>query len=195
MANTIARSRSLRSAAMSALTSAGEDLREHARHPHQRHLLAASAPPASREPTRYRVGPHRRVTPGDQVRVQARDRRQAPGDRAGRQPPLAVADPNHPAVTTLMGEEVEHICGDDLAGCLPTTPKNVFRSCATARSVFARARPATNARYESTSGSPNAKRASPPLIEDRTRHGKLLIPACSSPPARCTGIPEGSHVY
>jgi len=32
------------------------------------------------------------------------------------------------------------------SGSLPTTPKNVFRSCATARSVLARARPATNAR-------------------------------------------------
>jgi hypothetical protein len=41
-------------------------------------------------------------------------------------------------------------------GSLSMTVKNVFRSWATARSVFGRDRPATNAKYESTSGSPSA---------------------------------------
>ncbi len=119
MANTIARSRWVRSAAMQRVDLGwGEDLRERARHPHQRHLLAASAPPAGREPPRHRVRAHRRVTTSDQVRVEARDRRQAPGDRAGRQPRLAVADPHHRAVAALMGEEVEHICGHDLGRVL-----------------------------------------------------------------------------
>jgi len=39
-------------------------------------------------------------------------------------------------------------------GSLSTTVKNVFRSKAMARNVFARTRPATNSRYRSTSESP-----------------------------------------
>jgi hypothetical protein len=39
--------------------------------------------------------------------------------------------------------------------------KKVFRSKATALNVFGLARPATNSQYESTKGSPSAKRVSP----------------------------------
>ena len=86
-----------------------EDLGERARHPHQRHLPTAATPTTSRQATRHRVRGDRRIAPGDQVRVEARDRRQATGDRAGRQPELAIADPDNRAVATLVGDEGEHI--------------------------------------------------------------------------------------
>jgi hypothetical protein len=40
--------------------------------------------------------------------------------------------------------------GDTSTGSFSTTEKNVFRSNAAARTVFGRARPATNAKYRST---------------------------------------------
>src|SRR5690348_14975494 len=68
------------------------------------------------------------------------------------------------------------------------TVKNVFRSKATARSVFGRHRPATNSRYRSTSRSPRRYRTWPDPDMKRTRHGKLLISAPSRCVTRNTGV-------
>src|SRR6266542_2117715 len=57
------------------------------------------------------------------------------------------------------------------AGGLPTTEKNTFKSKATASQVLRRARAPTNARYSSSSGSPNARLWSSDPTMERTRHG------------------------
>src|SRR5262249_61528950 len=60
---------------------------------------------------RHRADLHRRIPPGDQVRIQARHRRQAAGDRPCRQPRLPVSQPHHRAVAALVSQELEHIGG------------------------------------------------------------------------------------
>ena len=47
-------------------------------------------------------------------RVETRDRRHRPCDRPSRQSRLAVADPHHPAIAALMGQEVEDVGRDHL---------------------------------------------------------------------------------
>jgi hypothetical protein len=74
-------------------------------------------------------------------------------DRAGVRPDIDLHGLRHTMITEMLANTS---AATTSAGGLSTTAKNVFRSWATARSVFGRARPATNARYESTSGSPNA---------------------------------------
>jgi hypothetical protein len=53
---------------------------------------------------------------------------------------------HHRPIAALLGQELEHISRDDLERSFATTVKNAFRSDATARNVFGRARPATNSR-------------------------------------------------
>jgi hypothetical protein len=60
-----------------------------------------------------------------------------------RSPRWSATNPKMSAATTSTGP-------------LSMTVKNVFKSWATARSVFGRDRPATNSRYESTNGSSSA---------------------------------------
>ena len=95
-----------------------EDLRQRPWHPHQRHLPAPAATPPCRQATRHRVRGHRRVAAGDEVGVEARDRRQTPGDRARRQPGLAIRDPHHRPVAALIRDELEHIGRGDVDGIL-----------------------------------------------------------------------------
>src|ERR1035437_5535506 len=80
-------------------------------------------------------------------------------------------------------------------GYFSATTKSVFRSKATDRNGFGRARPATNSRSKSTSGSPHAKRVSPVGYDDRITHGKQLIKACFQRWTESTGVAKGSHVY
>jgi hypothetical protein len=68
---------------------------------------------AGGQPLRHRVRLDRRVASGHQVRIEARHRRQPTGDGAGRQPRLAVGEPDHRAVAALVGEELEDIGGND----------------------------------------------------------------------------------
>ena len=95
-----------------------EDLRERARHAHQRHLPTPASTATGRQATRDRVRGDRRVSPGDQVCVEAGDRREPSSDRARRQARLAVPDPNHGAVATLVGDEGEHVRRHHLDGIL-----------------------------------------------------------------------------
>ena len=83
-------------------------LRLAARRP-RRAVLSATRPPAASAGPRHRVDLHRGITPRDQVRIQARHRRQPPGDRPRRQPRLPVRQPDHRPVPPLIGQEVEHI--------------------------------------------------------------------------------------
>ena len=62
-------------------------------------------------------------------------------------------------------------------GFFATTVKNVFRSNATARTVFGRARPATNSRYRSTNGSPSRYRTWPDATVERSKEGKPVMTA------------------
>ena len=64
---------------------------------------------SGRQTPRHRVDRHRRVGPRDDIRVEPRHRRQPAGDRASRQPRLAIAHPDHGPVAALMGEELEHV--------------------------------------------------------------------------------------
>ena len=69
-----------------------QDPRQGPRHPDQRRGPRPVRParPPGQQAARHRVGLHRRIPPGDQVRIQSRHRRQAPGDRPRRQPRLPV---------------------------------------------------------------------------------------------------------
>src|ERR1035437_3008312 len=80
-------------------------------------------------------------------------------------------------------------------GYFSATTKSVFRSKATDRNGFGRARPATSSRSKSTSGSPHAKRVSPVGVDDRIKHGKQLIKACFQRWKESTGVPKRSHVH
>ena len=95
-----------------------EDLRQCARYPHQRHLRASATTTSGRQSARHRVRRDRCVTAGDQIRVESGDRRQAPGDRARRQPGLAVTDPDDAAVASLVGHEVEDVRRGHVNGVL-----------------------------------------------------------------------------
>jgi hypothetical protein len=71
----------------------------------------ASSRPAGGSAGRVAPGwPAPACHPGNQVGIQARHRRQPPGDRPRRQPRLPVGQPYHAPVTALMGQELEHIC-------------------------------------------------------------------------------------
>ena len=52
---------------------------------------------------------HRRVATSDEIGVEARHRRQPPGDRPRRQSRLAIAHAHHRAITALRSEELEHV--------------------------------------------------------------------------------------
>jgi hypothetical protein len=88
-----------------------QDLRQRARHPHQRHdaRLHRTGSAARRQPAWHRVRRHRRVSTRDQIGVEARHGRQAAGDRSRRQTRLPINDPHHLAITALGGEELEHV--------------------------------------------------------------------------------------
>jgi hypothetical protein len=64
---------------------------------------------------------------------------------ACRQARLAIGQPHHRPITTLVRDELEHV-GSDAHRILRDQRENVFRSKVTARSMFGRARPATNSR-------------------------------------------------
>ena len=89
-----------------------QDLRQRARHPHQGHRPDPTTTPAGREPLRHRVRLDRGVAPGHQIRVEAGHRRQPPGDGPGRQSRLAIREPHHGAVASLVGQELEDIGRD-----------------------------------------------------------------------------------
>ncbi len=124
----------------------GEDPRQRPGHPDQGHMPAAAAEAAVHQPARHRVRLHTSVTPGDEIRVEPRHRGEPPGDRPGREPRLPIGDPDHRPIPALLGHELEDIHRGHLRRRLATTTKKVFRSCAVARNVFGRDRPATNAR-------------------------------------------------
>jgi hypothetical protein len=65
-------------------------------------------------------------------------------------------------------------------GALSTTEKKTFRSKATARIVFGRARARRNSRYSSTSGWPTVTSHSPSGRFDLTTHGFQRMKASSS---------------
>ena len=90
-----------------------QDLWQRARHSHQRHHCRAAPTTTGGEPPWHRVRSHRRVVSSHQVGVEAGDRRQATGNRAGRQSRFSIGDPHHPPVAPLMGQEVEHITSHD----------------------------------------------------------------------------------
>ena len=98
-----------------------QDPRQGPRHPHQRRHTRSHRPAlaAGHQAPRHRVDLHRRITPRDQVGIQARHRRQAAGDRPRRQPRLPVRQPHHRPVTPLMRQELEHIRRGDLHRVLP----------------------------------------------------------------------------
>src|SRR4030081_3263049 len=85
--------------------------------------------------------------------------------------------------------------GTTSTGRLTITVKNVFKSNATDRTVFGRARPATNSRYRSTNGSPNAYRTAPDAEIERTKKGKLVITTGSQRTTRRADTPRRSPVY
>jgi hypothetical protein len=116
MAATIARSRAVRSAANRVSTSAGDTIcGESLADPDERDGAGlAAAALASCEATRDRVGLDAGITPSDQVGVEARHRRQPTGDRRRRQTRLAIRDPHHGPVATLVGQEVEHVRRHDI---------------------------------------------------------------------------------
>ncbi len=120
-----------------------QDPRQGARHLHQRHSARPLRPalPPGQQATRHRAGPHRRIPAGGQIRIQARQRRQPPGDRPRRQPRLPVSQPHHAVVPALMGQELEYVDGRHSDRVLRYDGETSFRSNATARSVLGGARP------------------------------------------------------
>ena len=119
--------------------------------------LAPQLPPRTpgRQTPRDRVRLHPHITADDQIPIQRRDRRQTPADRRRRQP-----EPPSEIRTTFSAPGRGRRCavmnaitsaGRTSNGSLPTTVKNVFRSCAYARTVFGRARLAANSKNSSTS--------------------------------------------
>ena len=91
-----------------------QDLRQCPGHPHQRRRLDPTTTPTSGESLRHRIRLDRRVASGHQIRVEARHRRQSTGDGAGRQPRLAVGDPHHGAIASLVGQELEYVGRHDV---------------------------------------------------------------------------------
>ena len=88
-----------------------QDRRQRAGHSHQRgqpRPARATLPPR-RQTTRHRIACHARVTARDRIGIEARHRRQPPGDRARRQTRLPVTEPDHAAIAALLREELEHI--------------------------------------------------------------------------------------
>ena len=137
------------------------------------HAGRGSMPPACR---RGRVDTRR-----------TRDRRQPPGDRASRQlrsPSLILTTLRSPRWSATKSKMS---AATTFTGSLSITAKNVFRSWATARNVFGRHRPATKARYESTSGSPSAKRASPTRGRSSDQTRELVHPHMLQPPSEGPG--------
>ena len=110
-----------------------QDPRQRPRHPHQRRGPRPHRPalPPGREAARHRVGPHRRIAPRDQVRIQARHRRQAAGDRRADSPDsrsasrITLRSPRGSARKSNTSAAVTS------TGSFPVTAKNVFRSKAT----------------------------------------------------------------
>ena len=86
-----------------------EDLGQRTRDAHQRHDGRAAPSTAGGESPRDWVRPHRCVGPSDQIRVEARHRRQPSRDRPGGKSRLAVTHPDHPAIAPLMGQELEDV--------------------------------------------------------------------------------------
>ena len=116
MACTIARSRSVRSAAINASTSAGSKIRGRRRTAaNQRHhaTLAPMAALTRRQTARHRVRRHADVAARHQIAIQARHRSQPTLDRRRRQPRATVGDPHHvlrARVRALLDrDELEHI--------------------------------------------------------------------------------------
>jgi hypothetical protein len=148
MANTIARSRSVRSAPTSALTSTGERILGNVRG-------TRTSGTCWRRPPRRRVDRPPRGTGFDLTDMSPRATRYAyrPEIDDSRRATVHADNPHSPSLirTTVRSprccaRKSNTSAATTSAGSLSTTPKNVFRSCATARSVLARARPATNAR-------------------------------------------------
>jgi hypothetical protein len=147
MANTIARSRSVRSAPTSALTSTGERILGNV------HGTRTSGT-CWRRPPRRRVD-RPRGTGFERTGVSPRATKYAyrPEIDDSRRAIVRADNPDSPSLIRITvrsprccARKSNTSAATTSAGSLSTTPKNVFRSCATARSVLARARPATNAR-------------------------------------------------
>jgi hypothetical protein len=156
IAATIARSRCVRSAATSRSPSAGDKIVTNVRGTRTSGANRDLRVPPSRRVDRprgtgFRLTPrrhaqlrrHRTDTDDSRRAIMRADR---PDSRSlnrttVRSPRCCTRNPNTSADVTSRGSS-------------PTTARNVFRSNASARSVFGRARSAANSRYRSTSGSP-----------------------------------------
>ena len=140
IACTIARSRSVRSAAINASTSAGSRIRGRRRTPRTSGTdpaVAAMTALARRQAPRHRIRRH--LAPGDQIAIETRHRSQSALDRRRRQPRAAIRDPHdvlRARTRPLLGATKYNTSRDvTSAGSFSTIEKKTVRSCAYARTV------------------------------------------------------------